>query len=140
MIVALAPNGDLYKTGVYELAQFLNSNYNPPFPDRIMTKPPSAELRPGKFDEDTLPANEKLELILKDLIDSDISKNEILKKWRYLFQENSEETIEMILRSVEANEYKRAQAQPILKSSKKAFGLGRRIPFSRSWIILPKSS
>ena len=138
MIGALAPIGDLYKTEVFELAHFLNSNFDSPIPDRSITKPPSAELRPGQIDEDTLPPYDKLDLILKDFIESDIPRKELSKRWCHLFQEKSEETIENILKKVDANEYKRAQAPPILKLSHRAFGLGRRVPISRSWNTLPR--
>ncbi|MGC8823482.1 MAG: NAD+ synthase [Bacteroidales bacterium] len=113
--------GDVYKTNVYRLAQYINRNVEI-IPVHILTKAPSAELRPNQKDTDSLPPYEILDEVL----------------YRYIEQQKSVETIvaegfdkdlvERIIRMVNINEYKRYQTPPILKVTSKAFGHGRRMP------------
>lgn len=113
--------GDLYKTEVYELCRYINRDKEI-IPENILTKPPSAELRPGQKDSDSLPAYDVLDKILFEYI-------ELRKGPRELISEGHDETlVNRILSMVNRNEYKRKQFAPILRISSKAFGLGRRMP------------
>ncbi|HCC71890.1 MAG TPA: NAD+ synthase [Bacteroidales bacterium] len=113
--------GDVYKTDIYQLADYIN-NDNTVIPANIINKPPSAELRPGQKDSDSLPDYEILDSILYQYIElqkpvSDITGRSL-----------SPELVKSITDLVNRNEYKRFQAPPILRISSKAFGIGRRMP------------
>ncbi|MSR88052.1 MAG: NAD+ synthase [Candidatus Margulisbacteria bacterium] len=116
MCGALAPIGDLYKTQVYVLAHQLKV-----IPENILTKAPSAELRPGQLDQDTLPAYEILDAILTHHIEN-LETLETLVARGY-----DPETVRWVLNAVKQNEYKRFQAPPVLKVSSRAFGSGRKM-------------
>lgn len=121
MCGGLSVIGDLYKTEVYELCRYINRNKEI-IPENILTKPPSAELRPGQKDSDSLPAYDVLDKILFEYI-------ELRKGPRELISEgHDEKLVNRILSMVNRNEYKRKQFAPILRISSKAFGLGRRMP------------
>ncbi len=126
MCGSLAVIGDLFKTEVYELCRFINreAGYDL-IPDNILTKPPSAELRPDQTDQDSLPSYEILDGILKAHIMECRSYEEIVAAGY------DPETTRNIIRLTERNEYKRRQAAIVLKVSEKAFGNGRRIPIAR---------
>jgi len=119
----LAVIGDVPKTMVYKLAEFINRNEEI-IPQAIIKKPPSAELRPNQFDQDTLPPYEVLDPILQYYIEDGLSKEEIIEKG-YL-----PEIVDWVINAVNKNEYKRRQAPPVLKVTSKAFGLGRRMPIA----------
>lgn len=122
----LAVIGDVPKTLVYELAHKLNSQHDW-IPARILTRAPSAELRPGQTDQDTLPPYETLDAILVDYVENRLTAEEIAAKgW-------DEATVRWIIRRVELNEYKRWQAPPILRVTTKAFGTGRRNPIAHGY-------
>lgn len=112
---------DLYKTEVYELAKWVNRN-GEVIPENIITKPPSAELRPEQKDSDSLPDYDILDEILLEYIEHRKGPSEIIAMG------NDAELVNRILRLVNLNEYKRFQTPPILRVSKKAFGMGRRVP------------
>ena len=112
---------DLYKTEVYELARWINRN-GEVIPENIITKAPSAELRPDQKDSDSLPEYEILDRILIEYIENRKGPSEIIAMGY------SDELVNRILRLVNLNEYKRYQTPPILRVSKKAFGMGRRVP------------
>ncbi|MFT5311052.1 MAG: NAD+ synthase (glutamine-hydrolyzing), partial [Bacteroidia bacterium] len=112
---------DLYKTEVYELARWVNRNEEV-IPENIITKAPSAELRPDQKDSDSLPDYDVLDEILTEYIENRKGPSEIMGMG------HSEELVNRILRLVNLNEYKRYQTPPILRVSKKAFGMGRRVP------------
>lgn len=120
---------DLYKTEVYEMCRWLNEEYyqKEVIPDAILTKEPSAELRPDQKDSDSLPDYGTLDAILKYYLEDQLSREEIIDKGFEV------ETIDRILRLVDLNEHKRYQAAPGLKLSAKAFGLGRRWPIVQRW-------
>ncbi|MDR0557982.1 MAG: NAD+ synthase [Treponema sp.] len=128
---ALAPIGDLFKTEVFALCRRINEKAavqegNIIIPEAILTKPPSAELRPNQTDQDSLPPYEVLDEILKCYLFDNLSKEEIVDKgWEA-------ELVEKIIMSVARAEFKRRQAPPVLKVSKRAFGMGRRMPIARS--------
>lgn len=113
--------GDVYKNDVYLLARHLNRKREI-IPENIITKPPSAELRPDQKDSDSLPPYEQLDVILEAYIERQLSVEEIVA----LGFEGG--LVERIIRLVNQNEYKRYQTPPILRVSSKAFGVGRRLP------------
>lgn len=113
--------GDLYKTEVYELAEFINRN-GEVIPRNIITKPPSAELRPDQKDSDSLPDYAELDQILYLYIEERKGPKEIIALG------HGEALVNRILRLVNINEYKRYQTPPTLRVSRKAFGMGRRMP------------
>jgi NAD+ synthase (glutamine-hydrolysing) len=128
---ALSPIGDLFKTEVFALCKRINARHaaegrTPPIPEAIITKPPSAELRPNQKDQDSLPPYEDLDDILKLYLFENLSKDEIAARgW------NAELTAS-IIRTVARAEFKRRQAPPVLKVSPRAFGMGRRMPIARA--------
>ena len=113
--------GDCYKTQVYALARYINST-KPTIPESIITKAPSAELRPGQKDSDSLPDYEVLDQILYQYIERTQGPNEI-KSMGF-----DSSLTDRILKLVNTNEYKRNQFCPIIRVSSKAFGVGRRMP------------
>lgn len=121
MCGGLSVIGDLYKTEVYELCRFINS-INPVIPNNILVKAPSAELRAGQKDSDSLPDYEILDKILYLYIERKESIKQIVARG---FDET---IIREMINKVNNNEYKRKQFAPILRISKKAFGMGRRFP------------
>jgi NAD+ synthase (glutamine-hydrolysing) len=112
---------DLYKTEVYELAHWINRN-GEVIPQNIITKAPSAELRPDQKDSDSLPEYDELDEILLEYIEHRKGPAEIIAMG------HAPELVNRILRLVNLNEYKRYQTPPILRVSRKAFGMGRRVP------------
>lgn len=121
MCGGLAPIGDLYKTEVYELAKYIN-RHQTIIPKNIISKPPSAELRPDQKDQDTLPPYEILDNILIKYLEENKDAEDIINE--SLDKEVVRKTIDL----VNINEYKRYQAPPLLRLSSKAFGRGRRMP------------
>lgn len=120
----LAVISDVPKTMVYELARYINRN-GEIIPNSTITKAPSAELRPGQKDTDSLPAYKILDSILKAYIEEDKSIKEITQEGY------DEKTVKEIIRKVNNAEYKRKQAAPGLKVTTKAFGVGRRMPIAQ---------
>lgn len=113
--------GDVYKTDVYRLAEFINRN-SEVIPANIITKPPSAELRPGQLDTDSLPDYKILDAILFQYIEMQKSPADIISSGF------GKDIVSRVLKLINSNEYKRYQAPPILRISSKAFGAGRRMP------------
>jgi NAD+ synthase (glutamine-hydrolysing) len=113
--------GDCYKLQVYALAKYINRNEEI-IPSNIITKPPSAELRPNQKDSDSLPDYEILDKILYQYIERRQGPDEIKA------QGFDAALVERTLRMVNNNEYKRNQFCPIIRISPKAFGVGRRMP------------
>jgi len=113
--------GDVYKTDVYLLARYLNRK-RPAIPENILSKPPSAELKPGQKDEDSLPPYDLLDRILEAYIEKQLPPDEVASLGF------DRDLVERVIRMVNLNEYKRYQTPPILRISSKAFGVGRRIP------------
>jgi len=121
MCGGLSVLGDLYKTQVYELARFINRD-RVIIPQNSLNKPPSAELRPGQKDSDSLPEYDILDKILFQYIEERKSPRELLEAGF------DEAVVKRILNLVNTSEYKRYQTPPILRVSPKAFGMGRRMP------------
>jgi NAD+ synthase (glutamine-hydrolysing) len=124
MVGALAVIGDVYKTEVYALSRWVNREREM-IPSDTLTKPPSAELRPGQKDTDSLPPYEVLDPILRAYVEEYSSAEEIMRT-----QGVDLELVRKVIRLVELSEYKRQQAAPVLKVSRKSFGMGRRFPIA----------
>lgn len=113
--------GDVYKTQVYALAKYINRDKEI-IPGHIITKAPSAELRPGQKDSDSLPEYDHLDSILFKYIEDRLGQKEIIALGY------DAEMVARTLKLVNTNEYKRSQFCPIIRVSFKAFGVGRRMP------------
>jgi len=125
----LAVLADVYKTQVYRLARYINARAGRYLiPERILTKPPSAELRPGQKDTDTLPPYEVLDVILQRYIEHREEVDEIVAATGF-----DRALVADILCRVDRNEYKRRQTPPGLRVTGKAFGIGRRLPIVMRW-------
>jgi NAD+ synthase (glutamine-hydrolysing) len=127
MAGGLSVLGDLYKMQVYALARYLNRNQRI-IPESILTKAPSAELRPNQKDSDSLPEYEKLDRVLYQYIELRQGPKEIIA------QGYDEELVKRTLKLVNTNEYKRNQFCPIIRVSCKAFGVGRRLPIVAKYL------
>jgi NAD+ synthase (glutamine-hydrolysing) len=121
MCGGLSVIGDLYKMEVYALARYINKDKEI-IPESTLTKPPSAELRPGQKDSDSLPDYEILDEILYQYVEMRQGPKEIIA------QGFDEALVARILRLVNINEFKREQTAPVLRVSTKSFGMGRRMP------------
>jgi len=119
---------DVLKTLVYELCIYRNTlGDRPVIPQSIIEKPPSAELRPGQKDVDSLPPYEVLDPILKAYVEEDRSFEEMLAMG---FERK---TVERVMRLVDISEYKRRQAPPGVKITPRAFGRDRRLPITNRY-------
>jgi NAD+ synthase (glutamine-hydrolysing) len=121
----LAVIGDLFKTEVYRLARSINARDGNPIPEPILTKAPSAELKPDQTDQDTLPPYDVLDEILTLYVIDNMTARDIVAKGY------EPALVRRVLTMVGAAEYKRRQAPPVLKVSRRAFGTGRRVPIAR---------
>ena len=119
--------GDLYKTTVYELANFINRE-GIRIPQSIIEKAPSAELKPNQKDQDTLPDYAILDDILKLFLEENLGEVDISNKG------HDPSMVRFVIELVQKSEYKRKQAAPILKVSPKSFGKGRRVPIASKLI------
>ena len=121
MAGGLSVIGDVYKTDIYKLADYINS-VKEIIPENIIRKAPSAELRPDQLDTDSLPDYCILDSILYQYIE--------LQKpaGRITGEDFDREIVNKVIRLINFNEYKRYQAPPVLRISSKAFGAGRRMP------------
>jgi NAD+ synthase (glutamine-hydrolysing) len=131
-----APIKDLPKTSVWELARWRNElaisrGEQAPIPEGSISKPPSAELRPGQLDSDSLPDYNELDLLIEGYVHSD-------RGARDLVAQGFEATeVERILRLIDTAEYKRRQYPPGTKISLRAFGRDRRLPITNRWRETP---
>ncbi|MGH2661977.1 MAG: NAD+ synthase [Actinomycetota bacterium] len=124
-----APLKDVPKTLVYELARWRNKQSDPaPIPDRVLEKPPSAELRPGQKDTDSLPPYDLLDPIIEDYVEEDRSPEEIVEAG------GDPDLVWRVVRMVDRAEYKRRQAPPGVKITPKAFGRDRRLPITNGYL------
>ena len=121
MCGGLSVLGDVYKTQVYRLAEFINKDKEI-IPKNTIVKPPSAELRPDQKDSDSLPEYDVLDKVLFEYIEQRKGPRELVEMGF------DEQLVKRTLKMVNTNEYKRAQTPPILRVSPKAFGQGRRMP------------
>jgi NAD+ synthase (glutamine-hydrolysing) len=124
MVGALAVIGDVMKTRVYALSRYVNRGKEI-IPWATIEKPPSAELRPGQMDTDSLPPYEVLDPILEAYVERYCSAEQIAEE-----QAVDVQLVKSVLQLVERSEYKRQQAAPVLKVTRKSFGMGRRFPIA----------
>ncbi len=124
MCGGLAVISDVPKTLCYRLGRYINRDHEI-IPQRVLSRPPSAELRPGQTDQDTLPPYEVLDDILDASIESNLGPDDIAARG------HDPGMVQGVLRRIAFNEYKRRQAPPGLKLTTKAFGFGRRYPIAR---------
>jgi NAD+ synthase (glutamine-hydrolysing) len=127
-----APIKDVPKTVVWQLARWRNADaeargQKAPIPERSITKEPSAELRPGQLDTDSLPDYQLLDAILDDYVEMDRGSRDLLAAGF------DREVVEKVLQLVDRAEYKRRQYPPGPKISLKAFGRDRRLPITNRW-------
>ena len=112
---------DITKTAVYDLCRYRNT-LGPAIPERVMTKPPSAELKPGQKDTDSLPPYDQLDPILIGYIEDDLSPEELVSAG------HDPKVVARVVQLVDRSEYKRRQAPPGVKITPRAFGRDRRMP------------
>ncbi|MCU4437873.1 NAD+ synthase [Acinetobacter bereziniae] len=128
MVGGFAVLKDVYKTIVFELAKYRNSiSETPVIPERVITRPPSAELRPDQKDQDSLPAYDILDAILYAYIEEEQSQEDIIAKG---FER---EVVEKVIRLIDRNEYKRRQGSIGPRISSRAFSRERRYPIVNGW-------
>jgi NAD+ synthase (glutamine-hydrolysing) len=133
MCGGLAVISDVFKTQVYALSRWINDDASaagrtPPIPQSSIDKAPSAELRPGQTDQDSLPPYDQLDAILKGYVEEGLSSRDLVA------QGFPEAVVKDVVRKVDLNEYKRKQAAPGLKITPLAFGVGRRIPLVQKYV------
>jgi NAD+ synthase (glutamine-hydrolysing) len=130
MAGGFAPLKDVPKTLVYELARWRNARSDPPpIPDRVLTKAPSAELRPGQKDSDSLPPYEVLDPILEAYVERDLSPERMIRAGM------DADLVRSVVSMVDRAEYKRRQAPPGVKITPRAFGRDRRLPITNRYGI-----
>ncbi|MGV0005961.1 MAG: NAD+ synthase [Candidatus Porifericomitaceae bacterium WSBS_2022_MAG_OTU9] len=124
---AFNPIGDVYKSGVYSLANWRQQNVGPTIPERIIGREPSAELKPGQLDKHSLPDYEVLDAIVKLYAEQDKTAEQIMAEGF------AAETVHKVLQQIEINEYKRRQSPPAPKVSQRSLQRERRYPICSKW-------
>jgi NAD+ synthetase len=124
MCGGLAPIGDLPKGNVYELARYLNRD-GEIIPAAILTRPPTAELKPNQTDQDTLPPYDLVDRVVQLYVEELASTDDLVAAGI------DRSTAERLVRMIDNSEYKRRQAAPVLKVTGRAFGMGRRMPIAK---------
>jgi NAD+ synthase (glutamine-hydrolysing) len=128
MAGGFAPLQDVPKTTLYELARWRNKQTDPaPIPDRVLEKPPSAELRPNQRDTDSLPPYEALDPLIEAYVEEDRSAEEMVEAGA------DPELVQRVIEMIDRAEYKRRQAPPGVKITPKAFGRDRRLPITNRY-------
>ena len=127
MAGGLAVISDVFKMQIYALARWINRDREI-IPLNTIEKPPSAELRPGQVDQDSLPPYDVLDAILKAYVEEGLSRRDLVAAGF------AEAVVNDVVRKVDLNEYKRKQAAPGLKITPLAFGVGRRIPIVQKYV------
>jgi NAD+ synthase (glutamine-hydrolysing) len=129
MAGGFAPIKDVPKTLVYELCRWRNAEGpGEPIPERVLSKAPSAELRPDQKDTDSLPPYEELDPIVEAYVEDDLGVNEIVERG------HDRATVDRVIRMIDRAEYKRRQAAPGIKITPKAFGRDRRMPITNRYV------
>jgi NAD+ synthase (glutamine-hydrolysing) len=128
MAGGFSPLKDVYKTLVYQLSNYRNS-LSGVIPQRIITRPPSAELAPDQLDQDSLPPYEILDELLERYIGDDWSFEELVSAG------SEAEMVARVIRMVDRNEYKRRQAAPGIRITSRAFGRDRRYPITSGYTV-----
>jgi NAD+ synthase (glutamine-hydrolysing) len=127
MAGGLAPIGDLSKTAVYALSRWLNRQGREVIPERILTRPPTAELRENQTDQDTLPPYDDLDRVLRGHVEEHLGVGELTERGI------PEDLARRVLKLVVQSEYKRRQAAPVLRVTARAFGEGWRFPIAHGY-------
>ena len=127
MAGGFAPLKDVWKTTVYKLAKWRNKKQHA-IPERVISRPPSAELRPDQVDQDSLPEYDVLDPILENYIEKDHHPEEIIAKGY------DADTVYKVVNLVDKNEYKRRQAAPGVRITERAFGRDRRYPITSGYV------
>ncbi len=122
---AISALGDLYKTEIYQLANYINRQYDNIFPEQLLNRPPTAELSEGQLDQDKLPPYEHLDAILEGILSYRMNSEDLINSG---FQDNE---IKLALDLIHQSEYKRSQFCPIIKVKQKSFGFGYRVPICK---------
>jgi NAD+ synthase (glutamine-hydrolysing) len=127
-----APLKDVFKTWVWRIAEWRNAHAQeigeePPIPENSISKPPSAELRPGQLDSDSLPDYPLLDAILDGYVEADVSAADLVDAGF------DAATVSKVIRLVDRAEWKRRQYPPGTKITEKAFGRDRRVPIISKW-------
>jgi NAD+ synthetase len=126
--------GDLYKTDVYQLANYINQRHpDTLIPQVIIQKIPSAELAPNQKDSDTLPEYDELDPILRLYIEGDLLPKQEYQAYQQLISHLSPELISQVHRMVDNAEFKRRQSAPIVRVQRRAFGYGRQLPIAATY-------
>lgn len=128
MAGGLSPIKDIYKTKVYALCDFINKKYNKIIPENILTKVPSAELKPDQKDQDFLPPYDLLDKIIQAYIEEDMDFNYMVNNLGY-----PGETVKKVMHLIDISEYKRRQGSPGIKITNRAFGKDRRYPITNKF-------
>jgi NAD+ synthase (glutamine-hydrolysing) len=129
MAGGFAPIKDVPKTLVYDLCRWRNSEGpGEPIPDRVLSKAPSAELRPDQRDTDSLPPYEVLDPIVEAYVEDDLGIDEIVARG------HDPAAVEHVIQLIDRAEYKRRQAAPGIKITPKAFGRDRRMPITNRYV------
>ena len=133
MCGGLAVISDVFKTQVYALSRWINDDARRkgrvgPIPQNTIDKAPSAELRPGQTDQDSLPPYDELDAILRGYVEEGLATRDLVA------QGFTEPVVRDVVRKVDLNEYKRKQYAPGLKITPLAFGVGRRIPIVQRYV------
>lgn len=127
MVGGFSPLKDVPKTLVYRLANYRNS-LSPVIPQRVITRAPSAELRPNQTDQDSLPDYEVLDNIIKAFVKHDLSPMQIVETYGY-----DETEVRRVIHMINRSEYKRRQSAPGIKITPRAFGRDRRYPITNRY-------
>ncbi|MCY4643333.1 MAG: NAD(+) synthase [Bacteriovoracales bacterium] len=122
---AVSPLGDLYKSEVYQLAHHINDRYGSLIDPEILGRPPSAELRPGQKDSDSLPEYPVLDAILEGLTSYGLSVSDLVERG------HRREDVEKVRRLQSLSEFKRSSFCPVIKLKFKSYGFGHRVPISK---------
>jgi NAD+ synthase (glutamine-hydrolysing) len=128
MAGGVAAIADVTKTQIYMLARWLN-RHGEVIPQAILDKPPSAELRPNQRDTDTLPEYSMIDAVLQSYVEDLLTPDEIIQ-----LHHLPKELVYSIIRRIHVAEYKRRQAPPGIRVSKKSFRVGRKYPIVQKWI------
>jgi NAD+ synthase (glutamine-hydrolysing) len=127
MAGGLAAIGDLSKTAVYALSRWLNAQGKTIIPERVLTRPPTAELRENQTDQDTLPPYDLLDNVLRGHVEEHLGVRELTERGL------SDDLVRRVLKLVVRSEYKRRQAAPVLRVTARAFGEGWRFPIAHGY-------
>lgn len=123
---AISMLGDLFKTEVYRLSEYVNQHYGHLIPEGIIERGPSAELRENQLDQDSLPPYKRLDAILEGILSYRLDAEDLVSHG------HSEEEVRKVFSLYVKSEYKRKQFCPIIKTKTKSFGFGHRVPISKS--------